>query len=406
MQFWLMGAMAALSIVQDAPQWRDASAETSAIVDADGLDQLAEDFPNSATIQRRILIAAFQAGERERALVALGRLRTMGYGLSAGAFGQLESLIGEEAAQDYLAAAEWRRQPIGASEQRLRIDTDILLAEGLAYDAATGRMMVGSVIGRDVYVYRGGDWQALGLQSAGSIFGLAMHYESRTIWLASGKVDQTPDPDSAFVGLIAIDADTLAEKARYAAPANARSLNDIGIDAAGNVMAADAIGGGIYRLAAGDDAVSQIIAPNRLRGPQGIAIHPTGSHAYIADYGYGIARLDIETGALTRLAGDPSIMLDGVDGLYWADGSLIAVQNGIRPMQITRLDLDDDGHRVVRQVTLERESPHWGEPTLGQVIGDQFHYIANPQWERFGEGGEGRGEAPLEPNQIRSIRWR
>ena len=28
-------------------------------------------------------------------------------------------------------------------------------------------------------------------------------------------------------------------------------------------------------------------------------------------------------------------------------------------------------------------SPHLDEPTLGVIVGDDFYYIANPQWDGF-----------------------
>lgn len=398
--------IAATALSLAAPDWRDANAETSAIADPAGLDRLAADFPNSATIQRRILIQAFQAGDKKRALAALGRLREMGYGLSDGAFGQIAAFVGNDEAAPFHQAARWLNQPIGRSIETRDIPPGILLAEGVAHDPVSGAVYVGSVVGRDVHQLGLGAPRRLDDAQLGSVFGLAVDADRRLLWLASGKVDQTPEPDSAFVGLVAIDLDEFEVVARVPAPEGVASLNDIGLADDGTVFAADATGGGIYRLAIGAEVIEEVVAPGRLRGPQGIAVSADGQRAYLADYGYGIAVLDLESGSLERLEGGTEVMLDGVDGLYWSKGSLVAIQNGIRPMRISRLDLDASGTEVVRQVTLARADPAWGEPTLGQVIDDHFIYISDPQWERFGEGGALEGDEPLRPNQIRSLRIR
>ena len=40
-----------------------------------------------------------------------------------------------------------------------------------------------------------------------------------------------------------------------------------------------------------------------------------------------------------------------------------------------------------RSVTLERAHPRHLEPTLGVLVGRELYYIANSQWELFGQDG-------------------
>jgi hypothetical protein len=42
---------------------------------------------------------------------------------------------------------------------------------------------------------------------------------------------------------------------------------------------------------------------------------------------------------------------------------------------------------LVRAEILERAHPRYQEPTLGVLVGGELYYIANAQWERFGEDG-------------------
>jgi hypothetical protein len=49
---------------------------------------------------------------------------------------------------------------------------------------------------------------------------------------------------------------------------------------------------------------------------------------------------------------------------------------------------------------LERAHPAFDEPTLGVVVGDDFYYIADGQWERFGEDGTVADAGALRPTVV------
>jgi hypothetical protein len=97
-------------------------------------------------------------------------------------------------------------------------------------------------------------------------------------------------------------------------------------------------------------------------------------------------------------------MLDGIDGLYPWRGGLIAVQNGTNPRRILWLTLSPDGDRIAGVRVLESNHPDWGEPTLGTVRRNDFLYVADAQWERYGEGGAVQGAWPVRATAIRLLR--
>jgi hypothetical protein len=59
----------------------------------------------------------------------------------------------------------------------------------------------------------------------------------------------------------------------------------------------------------------------------------------------------------------------------------------VDPHRVVRLELSRDGTRVVRSVAVERAHPRYIEPTLGVLVDRDLYYVANSQWERFGEDG-------------------
>jgi hypothetical protein len=66
--------------------------------------------------------------------------------------------------------------------------------------------------------------------------------------------------------------------------------------------------------------------------------------------------------------------------------SLIAVQNGIAPGRVIRIDLDGQGHPKA-VITIDRHLPVADEPTIGTLVGDRFVYVANSQWEKYQDDG-------------------
>jgi hypothetical protein len=80
-------------------------------------------------------------------------------------------------------------------------------------------------------------------------------------------------------------------------------------------------------------------------------------------------------------------VVTGIDGLVWADGSLIGIQNGVRPHRVARHRLDPSLERVEEMTVLERGNPHFDEPTLGVRVGRDFYFVANSQYRFVGDDG-------------------
>ena len=55
---------------------------------------------------------------------------------------------------------------------------------------------------------------------------------------------------------------------------------------------------------------------------------------------------------------------------------------------------------------LEKNSPLLDEPTLGVVVGDDFYYIANPQWGSFDKDGKMFPPEKLQEPTVLKVRLR
>ena len=123
------------------------------------------------------------------------------------------------------------------------------------------------------------------------------------------------------------------------------------------------------------------------RSLQGIAPVPDGRTVIVADYSHGLLKVDALTGEVTRIADGPGMTSLGCDGLSWHDGAVVAVQNGVFPPRIVRFELDSAWTKITRAVVLDQNLPVADEPTIGTIVGDDFIYVANSQWEKYGADG-------------------
>ncbi|HST35444.1 MAG TPA: hypothetical protein VLK25_02285 [Allosphingosinicella sp.] len=394
----LLFALAAPALSQ-APSWPAREAEPAT---------LAPLFPQSATVQRQLLAAAHQGGDAAAVRMGLTRLAALGYAPTEQTLTTLAPHLPAADMEALRLRFAANRATVQASRLFVTVPAEHRLVEGIAWDDRTDRLFAATVVGRALLVRGGsGVWRAVRGVDAGSLFGLALDPRrggiNHLLWVGSGRVEQTPSPDTAFRGLIAIDVDSLRVVRRIAAPAGV-SPADIAVGPDGTVYAADPVGGGVYRAGPGERALSVLVPPGHFASPQGLVVTNNGLRVYVSDYTRGLAMITTWDGRVTRVESDVDTMLDGIDGLTAWQGGLIAIQNGTNPRRILHLTLSGDGRRVARARVLESNNPDWGEPTLGFVRRDQFLYVADAQWERYGPAGAPADAEPPRPTAIRFLR--
>jgi hypothetical protein len=137
---------------------------------------------------------------------------------------------------------------------------------------------------------------------------------------------------------------------------------------------------------------------------QGLALTPDERFLYVADYARGILRVDLGRRIVTRTEAADSVLTLGIDGLYYHEGRLVGIQNGVAPHPVAGFTIDRAGTRVLATEVLERAHPRHQEPTLGVVVEGELYYVANSQWERFGEDGRVAHPDSLLPTAVLRLR--
>lgn len=383
-----------------ATDWPEAPATFAGSAE---LERAAAAFPNSMGLQRRRLAAAVEAKDPAVALDAARRMAEAGAGLSAASRAQVAAVIGAEEMARLNPRFDENMMPLARSDPFSEVPVEHGLIEGIALDDRSDEYFVTGVTGRHLVVFfpNGSRWLDPG--EAGSLLGAAFDPTSRRVWIASAVLDVTPKVGATFSGLLAVDPADPARSARVEAPRGV-TLGDVALAGDGTVYASDGLKGAVYACRPGCSKLEPVVAPGRLFSAQGMAVSADQKWLYVADRRYGMAAVDRSSGRLVQVSGRPDMMLDGIDGLVRHGRDLVATQTAYAPQRIVRLRLSRDGLRVTRLDVLERANPEWGEVTLAAVAGNRLLYVADAQWERFGEGGAVKGEAPLKPTPIRMLK--
>lgn len=290
----------------------------------------------------------------------------------------LEPLRNNAEFRQLLGRLDAALEPKVTSTPYLTVDLLGLIPEGIAYDPATQRFFFSSMRNGDVYVIdadlqlsRFGTLDRLGRLSA---IGMTVDSARQRLWvigaafeMAEGYAEDTATPSGVF----ALDLDTGAVVESYRLDDAGPGLNDVAIAPNGSVYVS---GDTVHVLDEQAGRLKPLETTPTLFGSNGIAVDAAGETLFVSSYPVGLAAVDLGTGLLTFLEAPDNVSLYGIDGLYWHDGALIAVQNGIRPWRLLRLTLNAEGSKVTAARHLEFASEAT-TPTTGAILGDQIYYI-------------------------------
>jgi hypothetical protein len=343
----------------------------------------------------------------------LGRLADLGIGASVAGDSMLRPFVGAPAFDTALDRLAKATAPVVRSRVRFSVPDTMLQPEGIAFDAKSGRWFVSSVRQRRVVaVDRDGtvhDFVRAGADGMGGVFGMAVDSVHRTLWVATTSLPRMEGfvaTDSGRVGVYGYDLDTGRLRRRAWAPRDSsvhHTFGDVAVAPNGDLYVSDSEAPWLFTLPFGADSLVRFVSHPLFSSLQGMAFTPDGATMFVADYSHGLVRVDVRSRTVTLLRAPSKVTLLGIDGLYWHDGSLVGIQNGVSPARVARFCLDADGHGVRAIEMLDRNPALADEPTLGAIVGDSLFYVATGQWEKFNDAGERVAGSVLRPATVLGV---
>ncbi len=408
-------ALASLAARGAEPDWRTLNRQARTQAKAgdyaglhDTLVQLAPAMPGSATIVYNLGASAARLGHAEEAVAALARLVDAGLAYDVGADEDFAALAGRpdfEALRAHLAAG---RAAIGTPHRLLAFAATDWLPESLAWDARTRRLFVSDVRHCEIRVVsdpaRPSPAERRFARLPASVFALGVDARRGRLWATLATVAQADGcgegPASAErTALVALDLRTgrVLQRVEAALPG---VLGDMLVAGDGSVYVTESVHGAVLRLRPGARALERLDVAGEFPSPQMPALSADGRTLLVPDYARGLGELPLAgcPCAARWPANGPGVFSAGIDGLVRDGGSLLAVQNGVAPPRVIRLDAD-----LQRQQVLESGTPGFGEPTHAIVVDGALWFIADVGWDRFEESGARKAGATPSRAELRAI---
>lgn len=268
------------------------------------------------------------------------------------------------------------------------------LMESVAFDAR-GRLLVSSIHQAGVFrldldgtltrITREGDTHG--------VFGMVADRERGHLWITSANTAYDRIEGDAGTALMRLDLQTGAVQAVYAMPEAGRQLSDLVVGPDGTVFVSDSVGGGIYMLSPGSGRLEHLVDAPERASPQGLVVSDDGRWLIFSNYGTGLHRVVVSTGAMQPVRMPESRSIRGLDGLARQGSRIIAIHNGTPPGRVLALSLSPDW-TAVNAIEMLFDGAPLSEPTTGFVSGDNFIFVSRSQWTDFGQDGAPTSATP------------
>jgi hypothetical protein len=276
------------------------------------------------------------------------------------------------------AAARLAAAPIvGEATDALRFTTDPFIPAGLAYDAVSGRFIVGDLGERKLSVIGERSQRMFTLVGAGSggfgeIGGIAIDPREGDLWVATTSRDETA---GALLHKLQLISGRPLFTVKLPAGAPPARLADIAVTPESAVLTLDALGGRVYRYnaGAGHTVSLELAATLDVHAPTSIAAS-SDLVVYVAHDG-GISRLDLQSRGARLVKPGGSVNLADLSCIRWHRGALVGVQKtGDGKYRIVRLRLNGNGLTATGFAVLARDVA-MRSPSSVVISGDTLYYL-------------------------------
>lgn len=280
---------------------------------------------------------------------------------------------------------ETSKPVVTLSEKDLHPEGVIYLPKSKVWLASSIRKR--KIISFDIASGKCTDW--LKGNSLLAVLALKADFNEQFLWVATAAFPEMEHYDKQLEGkseVLKIDIKTKQIVKRFTVDGN-HVFGDLILAKNGTVYISDSAKPIVYQIK--NDAISEFVSfENDGYNLQGLAFNVTYDKLFVADYLKGITIIDCNSKAKTYLEFPDGSVAKGIDGLVFWNNSLIAVQNGVKPIRIVRYQLNQQQNGFVDFKVLDNNRPEFNEPALATVVGDKLYFFANSPWNAYNNEGE------------------
>lgn len=352
--------------------------------------------PNHSRLLYNLAVAYAVNNNPNEALDTLKQLAEMGVSFQIEKDNDFKSLFENDNFQQIQQQMNRNKQALNNSKQAFSINQKQLITEGIAYNPKTKTFYLSSIHQRKIVaVSADGKEQDLSAEADGlwSVSGMKVDAKRQILWVCSSVFPQMKGfkkEDDGKAGIFKYDLKNgkLLKSYLLSNEMEKHALGDLTLNQKGDVFITDSVSPNIYFIDSTQDKLELFLKNDIFTSLQGADFSADEKTMFVADYGKGIFKIDLQTKQLTQLKPAKNVTLLGLDGFYFHNGKLIGIQNGINPNRVVSFTLNPQATEITGFTTLEVGHPDFNEPTLGVIIDGELFYVANSQWALVNEKAE------------------
>lgn len=284
------------------------------------------------------------------------------------------------------------KKTIGRSEIAFSITEKDLIPEGIAFDSNTSTIYLSSAYKRKILsIDKNGiikDFKSEAEDGLWSTWGMEVDEMRNHLWVISSSTSQgmlvkksIPQEQYGKSKIYKYDLTTgnLLKIYTYDAAGQEHFFNDLTISKSGDVYITESLTSKIYKISDEKDEIELLYQADPMFSfLNGLALNNDESKLFVAS-SEGISILNLETLNWQLLQHPKNVSLEGIDGLTYYNGSLIAQQSGYPVNSVMLYFLDESDYKITGSKILESNNPFFDSATTGEISGEYYYYIANSQ---------------------------
>jgi sugar lactone lactonase YvrE len=232
------------------------------------------------------------------------------------------------------------------------------------------------------------EFTAEGQDGLTAVLGLKIDKKKNILWACSSPMPEMRNYDSTLQSAVFqynLKTKKLIKKYNPEDTRKEYNFGDLILNKKGEVFISDSRNNIIFKVNTTSEKLETYFKHEEFWNIQGIAFSPDEKYLFISDYIKGLYRLTLATKELKQVITTEPVSLKSIDGLLWYEHSLIAIQNGIKPMRVTRYYLNGALDTIQQHEIIDRAHPAFNEPTNGCIVNNTLYYVANSQWSGYTE---------------------
>jgi sugar lactone lactonase YvrE len=357
----------------------------------DNFKKAAEVAPNHLEVMYNLARGYALVGDKSKAIAILNKIVGLGLSMDIQENKDFDSIRASNEFKQLMVRVEKAGKPLGNSTTAFTIPERNLIPEGMAYDPTTRHFYLGSIHKRKIVsIDKSGKSKEFTNERQDGLWGvLGMKVDvRRSVLWANSAAGPEEKEFSGYSGVFKYDLATKKLIRKYVLDNKPQGhlLNDLAINSRGDVFITDSATGAVYMISQQKDELELLVQPGKFIYPNGITLSNDEKRLFVADWSKGISVISIDSRTVVPLSHPENVTLAGIDGLYFYENSLIAVQNGPNPARVVRFLLNADMNRVESANTIESNNTLFSIPTTGVIIGGTFYYIANSHIDVYKDG--------------------